>query len=136
MFLDSSHQVLPEDLPALQEACGCELCGTTSGLCKGKTTVSPGHSTGQPMAEIQKTILAPTPHAHSQAQDERKHPGPRSRLTLVQQGLYGELVIRSLDTVLESGDVALLAEAIRGGIHSFDLAHVALFKAPTEKRKG
>lgn len=35
MLLDEVHQVLPEDLPALQEACGRELGGTT-GLCKAK----------------------------------------------------------------------------------------------------
>lgn len=37
LFLDTFHQVLPEDLPALQEARGCELGGTAS-LCKPKTT--------------------------------------------------------------------------------------------------
>lgn len=79
MLLDTFHQVLPEDLPALQETRGCELGGTTS--------------------------------------------------LLAQQGLDGELVIRSLDAVLEGGDVALLAEGIRLGVHGFDLAHIALFKA-------
>lgn len=53
-----------------------------------------------------------------------------STLTLIQQRLDGELVIRPLDIVLEGGDVALLAEAVGGRIHSFDLAHIALFEAP------
>lgn len=37
MLLDSLHQVLSEDVPALQEARGCELRGTTTSLCKKKT---------------------------------------------------------------------------------------------------
>lgn len=89
------------------------------------------------MTEIKKPGLGPTtPPAQPQVQEEREHPGPRQRLTLVQQGFDGELVIRSLDAVLEGGDVALLAEAVRRRIHSFDLAHIALFEAPTGERVG
>lgn len=86
------------------------------------------------MTEIQKPGLGPKPQAQPQVQKEWEHPGPRQRLTLAQQGLDGELVIRSLDAVFEGGDIALLSEAIRLGIHSFDLAHIALFEAPTGER--
>lgn len=37
MLFDSLYQVPSEDLPALQEARGCELGGTTTSLCKRKT---------------------------------------------------------------------------------------------------
>lgn len=50
-------------------------------------------------------------------------------LTLVQQRLDGELVIGPFDAILESGDEALLAEVVGAGVHSFDLAHIALLKA-------
>lgn len=36
MLFDQLHQILPKDLPALQEARGGELCDTTASLCKGK----------------------------------------------------------------------------------------------------
>lgn len=54
----------------------------------------------------------------------------RPVLTPVQQRLYGELIIRLLDTVLESGDITLLAEAVGHGIHCLNLAHIVLLKAP------
>lgn len=40
MLLDTFHQVLPEDLPALQEARGRELGGIAS-LCKAKNRGEP-----------------------------------------------------------------------------------------------
>lgn len=133
MLPDTIHQILAEDLPPLQEAGGRELGDRATSLCRE----SPGLSRG-PAHPAPRGPVPSTSHPHSirvVKSGSEIHALGHSTLTLVQQRLNGELVIGPLDTILEGGNVALLAEAIRSRIHGSDLAHVALLKAPEESAR-